>query len=316
MRARNGFACLAFAGMLFTAESGPTPPVPSFAREIPAIASSPPVFAFNGKNLAGFYTFTRYSKFADPKRVFTVQDGLIRVSGEEPGGFATRESFSDYHLIAEWKWGGKTWYPRRFEARNSGIMVHSIGTDGDALACWMQSVECQINEGGCGDLIVVPGKTGKPPSLSSEVRIGPDGQPYYQKGAPIKTLHRGRFNWWGRDPNWKNVLWFRGLNDVEKPVGEWNRMEIVCEGDSITCILNGILVNAGHRSSLTSGKILFQSEGAEIFFRKIEVRPLLKPTIHDSRISHSTDFLIRMRTNTVSGDHIEEPSRSHDRPSS
>ena len=61
-----------------------------------------------------------------------------------------------------------------------------------------------------------------------------------------------------------------------KPTGEWNRMEVVCDGDSITTILNGYLVNAATKSSLTRGKLLFQSEGAEIFFRKIEVRPLMK----------------------------------------
>jgi hypothetical protein len=275
MLKRNGMVSLAFVGMLLGTDPSSDPGIPRFASQVPRFESGPHSFAFNGKDLNGFYTFTRYSKFVDSPHVFTVNDGMIRVSGEEPGGFATRESFKDYHLIVEWKWGTRTWYPRRFEARNSGIMVHSVGPDGDALACWMKSIECQINEGGSGDLIVVPGKSSEPPSLSSEVRIGPDRQPYYEKGGTIKTLHRGRFNWWGRDPGWKNVLWFRGPNDVEKPVGEWNRMEIVCEGGSIVCILNGILVNAGQHSSLTSGKILFQSEGAEIFFRKIEVRPLV-----------------------------------------
>jgi hypothetical protein len=53
-------------------------------------------------------------------------------------------------------------------------------------------------------------------------------------------------------------------------------MEVICDGDSITTLLNGYLVNIGTRSSLTKGKILFQSEGAEIVFRKIEIRPLVK----------------------------------------
>ena len=53
-------------------------------------------------------------------------------------------------------------------------------------------------------------------------------------------------------------------------------MEVICDGDTITNIVNGFVVNVGTKSSLTEGKILFQSEGAEIFFRKIEVRPLLK----------------------------------------
>src|SRR5581483_2972203 len=74
-------------------------------------------------------------------------------------------------------------------------------------------------------------------------------------------------NWWGRDPAWKDVLGFRGRNDVEKPAGEWNRMEVICDGDTITNILNGYVVNIGTRSSLTEGKIQFQSEGAEIFFQ-------------------------------------------------
>jgi hypothetical protein len=255
----------------------PTSPgeMPPFAKTIPSLPSGPPIFSFNGRDLSGFYTFTRDNKYQDPDQVFSVHDGMVRVSGRETGGLTTRDSFSNYHLIVEWKWGNKTWTPRRFQARNSGILVHSRGPDGDALASWMESIECQIIEGGSGDLLVVSGK-GPPPSLSSEVRIGPDGQPYYQKGGALKTLKRFGFHWWGRDPGWKDVLWFRGPDDIEKPVGEWNRMEVVCDGDTILCILNGTLVNVGIKSSLTSGKILFQSEGAEIFFRTIEVRSLSK----------------------------------------
>ena len=248
---------------------------PPSALGAPPIKSGAPAFSFNGTDLSGFYTFTRFHRYEDPGRVFTVRDGMIRVSGEEFGGFATRDSYSDYHLVVEWKWGGKTWPPRRYRARNSGVMVHGVGPDGDAFASWMASIECQIIEGGSGDLIVVPGK-GQVPSLTSEVRKGPDGQPYYEKGGHRKTSNAGRFNWWGRDPDWKDVLGFCGPADVERPFGEWNRMEVVCEGGSITYYLNGVLMNAATGAAWSSGKILFQSEGAEIFFRKIEVRPLLK----------------------------------------
>ena len=109
-----------------------------------------------------------------------------------------------------------------------------------------------------------------------ETRVGPDRQLYFEKGGKAVTRDSGRFNWWGRDPSWKDVLGYRGARDVEKPAGEWNHMDVVCDGDSITTILNGYLVNIGTKSSLTRGKILFQSEGAEILFRKIEVRPLMK----------------------------------------
>jgi hypothetical protein len=38
--------------------------------------------------------------------------------------------------------------------------------------------------------------------------------------------------------------------------------------------VNGKLVNEGTQANPASGKILFQSEGAEIFFRNISIAPL------------------------------------------
>lgn len=81
--------------------------------------------------------------------------------------------------------------------------------------------------------------------------------------------------WWGREPGSNDPLGFRGRRDVEKPAGEWNRTEVIYEGDSITNIVNGYVVNIGTQSSLTKGKITFQFEGAEIILRKIEIRPLI-----------------------------------------
>ena len=251
----------------------PAGEVPRFALEVPEIRSGPPVFAFNGRDLAGFSTFTRFHGHDDPDRVFAVRDGLICISGREFGGLATVDSFADYHLVVEWRWGFRTWPPRRNQARNSGVMVHAVGPDGDAFASWMASIECQILEGGSGDLIVAPGKQNIP-RLSSEVRTGTDGQSYYQKGGSRQAKQAGRFNWWGRDPGWRDVTWFRGALDVDRPFGEWNRMDVICRGDSITYLLNGVLMNVADGSKWTSGKILLQSEGAEIEFRTFEVRPL------------------------------------------
>jgi hypothetical protein len=250
------------------------PEVPSFARELPSIRSEEPIFRFNGKDLTGFYPFVRGRGRDDPKRVFSVRDGMIDISGEEFGGLTTRDEFHNYHLITEWKWGERTWSPRKDRARDSGILVHCVGPDGAAGGNWMESQECQVIEGGCGDFIMVAGRA--KPSLTCETRIGPDRQYYFEKGGKAVTLSSVRYNWWGRDPSWKDVLGFRGRRDVEKPAGEWNRMEIVCDGDALTTILNGYVVNIGTNSSLTRGKILFQSEGAEILFRKVEVRPLVK----------------------------------------
>lgn len=251
-----------------------TPEVPAFARDVPEVQSGEPVLQFNGKDLTGFYVFIKGHGYSDPNSVVTVQDGMIRVSGEEFGGFATGGNFRDYHLIVEWKWGDETFAPRKDRARDSGILLHCVGPDGAAGGQWMESIECQIIEGGSGDFILVGGNG--QPSMTVETRTGPDGQLYYEAGGTPTTRDSGRFNWWGRDPNWKDELGFRGARDVERPVGEWNRMEVICDGDTITNILNGYVVNRGTGSSHTEGKIQFQSEGAEIFFRTIEVRPLIK----------------------------------------
>lgn len=250
------------------------PEIPAFAREVPTVRTREPIFQFNGKDLEGFYPFVRGRGLSDPHGVFSVRDGMIRSSGEEFGGLATVNEYSNYLLVVEWKWGEQTWVPRKSAARDSGVLVHCVGKDGAAGGNWMESQECQIIEGGTGDLLMVGGKG--QPSLTCEVRIGPDGQPYYQKGGQPLTRKGGRFNWWGRDPKWKDRLGFRGARDVEKPTGEWNRMEVICDGDTITVVLNGYVVNVGTKSSHTKGKIQFQSEGAEIFFRKIEVRPLIR----------------------------------------
>ncbi len=249
--------------------------VPAFARERPSVQSGEPILKFNGKDLTGFYTYLKENKWGDPKGVFTVKDGMVRVSGEEWGAFATCGNFRDYHLIVEWKWGTKTWAPRLDKARDSGILLHCVGPDGAVGGQWMVSIECQIIEGGCGDLLMV-GAGDRKPKLTCEVRTGPDKQPYFEKGAEAITRDGGRYNWWGRDPEWKDQIGFRGRRDVESPLGEWNRMEVICDGDTITNIVNGHVVNVGTKSSLTEGKIQFQSEGAEIFFRKIEVRPLMR----------------------------------------
>ena len=265
---------LCCAAFLFAAAATEREDPPSFAREVPDVKTGDAVLKFNGRDLTGFYSYTRDHKYEDPNKVFTVHDGLIHISGEEFGGLATCGNFRDYHLITEWRWGEKTWGARKTKARDSGILLHCVGPDGAAGGQWMESQECQIIEGGCGDFIMVGGR-GKP-SLTCETRLGPDKQLYYEKGGESVTRNSGRYNWWGRDPLWKDELGFRGRRDVEKPAGDWNRMEVICDGDTITNIVNGHVVNVGTKSSLTEGKILFQSEGAEIFFRTIEVRPLVK----------------------------------------
>ena len=245
------------------------------------------IHLFNGKDLTNFYTYLTappgekkpLGKNNDPENVFTVHDSMIHVSGKVFGCFTTEREFENYHLIVEFKWGKKTWPPREGKARDSGILLHCQGEDG-GYGPWMESYECQMIEGGTGDFLVLSGKTKR--SLTVEVEKRPTGEGkkhdeyYYKQGGEAVTLTGGRFNWYSRDPLWRDVVDFRGEHDVEKPVGQWNTLECICDGDKITNILNGKVVNRGSKASITRGKILSQSEGAEVFFRKIDLKPLTK----------------------------------------
>ena len=121
------------------------------------------IHLFNGKDLTNFYTWLGppargekpYGKNNDPEKVFTVHDGMVHVSGKVFGGFITEKEYENYHLVTEFKWGEKTWAPREKAARDSGILLHSVGPDGAAGGLWMESIECQMIEGGTGDIILV-----------------------------------------------------------------------------------------------------------------------------------------------------------------
>ncbi len=242
---------------------------------------------FNGKDLTNFYTWLVDTKYQDPDKVFAVVDQVdgapaIRVSGQHWGAFITKEEYSDYRLVVEFRWGLLTWGDRKQRTMDSGVLLHCQGPDGNTAADfngpWMRSVEFQIIQGGVGDLILVGGydATGDQivPKITVTAAKDRDGEDVFDpKGSP-REFQGGRINWFGRDPDWSDTLGFRGKQDVEKPTGQWNRIEAICEGGNITNIVNGKIVNAGTNCSLRRGKIIFQSEGAEIYFRKIELTPL------------------------------------------
>ena len=257
------------------------------AAPLPGARAAETIQLFNGKDLTNFYTWLVGHKYTDPDRVFSVVDQVdgapaIRVSGQHFGAFITKEEYSNYRLVTEYRWGPATWGGRKNATRDSGILVHCQGPDGntakDFNGPWMLSQECQIIEGGTGDFIMVAGhdKDGNRiiPKLTVTAGKDRDGENIYDPAAPPREFQGGRVNWFGRDPDWKDVLGFRGKNDVESPYGEWTRVEVVCAGDKMTNIVNGKVVNEGTKSSLTRGKIIFQSEGAEIYFRKVELTPL------------------------------------------
>jgi len=242
---------------------------------------------FDGKSLAPFYTWLVDTHREDPLRVFTVVDQVdgapaIRVSGERWGGLVTRETYRDYRLVVEFRWGLATWGNRKDAARDSGILIHGQGPDGntgaDGNGAWMRSVEAQVIEGGIGDFILVAGFDAEgrklQPRLTARAGTDRDDEPVFDPKGEAREFGSGRINWFGRDPDWADRLGFRGKHDVESPCGEWTQLEVIADGDRVTNVVNGTVVNEGTRSSLTEGRILLQSEGAEIYFRRIDLEPL------------------------------------------
>lgn len=119
------------------------------------------------------------------------------------------------------------------EGTNSGLFLHV--QDGDRL--WPNAIECQLGSGKAGDFVMLGG------SKIAEVE---------SKGKfPIKERN-GNF---------------------EKPVGEWNTAEVVCEGNSITIYINGQLQNQA-TSETSKGYIALQSEGGPIEFRNVYLTAL------------------------------------------
>ena len=240
---------------------------------------SPPatIHLFNGENLDGWYTFIKErGRNSDPKGVFTVQDGILRISGEEWGCITTTAEYDNYHLVAEFKWGDKTFAPREDRARDSGILLHSVGEDGAYSGIWMNSIECQMIEGGTGDFIVV-GDGSERFALTCPVAKELQGSSHvYEPDGESVTIHGGRINWFGRDPAWEDRKDFRGERDVEKPLGEWNRLECIVRGPRITVVLNGTVVNQAIEACPNRGRIQIQSEAAEVFFRRVDLVPLEK----------------------------------------
>lgn len=253
------------------------------AGEKPAKAIAPtdgPIKLFNGKNFDGLYTWLKDTRYEDPKGVFRVTDGMLHITGDGLGAVITKNAYRDYHQIVEFKWGPRTWGPRKARTKDSGLLIHSLGPDGAYNGIWMTSIEVQIIEGGVGDFILVGRKQpeGKtiPLSLTCETGHDRDGEVVWKKGGKKETFdldNRRRINWFGRDPDWKDVLGFRGANDVESPDGQWTRLDVICRGGHIQVFVNGTKVNEAFESVPQQGKIQIQAELAEIFIRRWELWP-------------------------------------------
>lgn len=128
-------------------------------------------------------------------------------------------------------------WPKGSKGGNSGVLVHTVGED----MVWPKSIESQLMHGNAGDFWVIGGTEIDVPNADAR-----------RKGRRTVNL----------------------TDDSEKPIGQWNTMEITCKWGEVIVKINGDLVNHGRNATVQKGAICLQSEGAEVHFRNVKLMRL------------------------------------------
>ncbi|WP_404478440.1 DUF1080 domain-containing protein [Novosphingobium sp. BL-52-GroH] len=246
-----------------------------------------PVVLFDGRDLAAFTPWLGYpggglqpagpddqpigqAGIGDVFKVVEVDGGpAIRVSGRIWGAITTRREYENYHLSLSFKFARDH---KPGVLPNSGVLYHSYGPAGAFAGTWMSAIEFEVAEGMTGMMLPV----GRELGASVEIGTYPGksmfgGGPYrYMRGGKLAAL---------RMPTMVD-----SATKPERPVGEWNRLDLYVAGDRAVHVVNGVPVMAlsnltlkgpdGAVRPLTRGRIQLQSEGAEIFFRDIRIVPI------------------------------------------
>jgi hypothetical protein len=196
-------------------------------------ADAKPVALFNGKDLSGW---SHYLWDSAAKKQDTTTP-MAAVWSVEDGVLVCQGKPPGYirteKEYSNYKLNLEWRWPEGTVKGNNGVLVHT--STPNALGVWPKSVEVQLAFGNAGDFWVI----------GTELEV-PD----------LEKRRQGR----------------RHLNltdNSEKPAGQWNKMEILAQGDEIKVWVNGDLVNHATRCNVTRGAISLQSEGALIHFRNI-----------------------------------------------
>ncbi len=210
-----------------------------------AVKAAEPVSLFNGKDLSGWRADVPKAD-DDPgiEPSFIVRDGMLVSKGTPRGHLITDEKYSNYRLLVEYRFTGKP--------GNCGVLVHA-STPRALYGMFPASIEVQMHAGDAGDFWCI----------YENIEV-----PDMEKRRPRKEGQE----WGGKEGQSRRIL--NLTDDSEKPLGEWNTMEIVCRDREVIVRVNGDLVNHGTNSSVSEGQIAIQAEGAEVEFRKVELTPL------------------------------------------
>lgn len=208
----------------------------------------------------------------DPLNVFSVleENGIpvLHISGQIYGGLSTKSDYGNYHLKAEFKWGDNKYEPRLNQKKDNGILYHAYGPQGAFWNVWMNSQEFQIQEGDMGDFFAL----GPVMDIEAENKFVDNEHTWIYSPGKMAQMF-GDTGVSGR---------CRRSENLEKD--DWNTIELICLNDKSIHVVNGkvvmVLSNSRKREAssnfapLVKGKIQIQSEGAEAFYRNIQIRSI------------------------------------------
>jgi hypothetical protein len=208
----------------------------------PGLDAAAPIPLWNGKDLSNWSFF-----LVDPQKklqdVWSVRDGMIVCKGEPLGFLSSKQSYTSFSLVVEWRWAPGTVVAKE-KPPNSGVLLRVNGEPRGIPRAY----EAQLRSGDAGDLYGFWG-----------MRL---------TGDPARA--RGRAG----DPALGDMSGVAKVQGAENAVGEWNRYEIVLDGTRLEVSVNGKAVNSAVAADVLAGPIGLQSEGGEIHFRKVELTPL------------------------------------------
>jgi hypothetical protein len=210
------------------------------------LAAAEPIQLFDGKTLEGWVSdVPKADTEPNLPASFIIREGNLVSLGNPRGHLISEKEFSNYKLVVEYRFSA--------EPGNCGVLVHTT-TPRYRSNMFPKSIEVQMSSGDAGDFWCI----------GENIEV-----PDMEKRRPRNNENQ-KFG--GEQNDARRII---NLTDgSEKPVGEWNTMEIICKGAEVIVHVNGTLVNHGSKSTATSGKIALQAEGSEVEFRKLELTPL------------------------------------------
>ncbi len=223
---------------------------------------------FNGKNWDGWYLKIRNNDSILAHQVFQIHDGLIHVFKDVPEGseigngknpthglFYTHKSYDKYILKFEYKWGKNKANNYAMFQYDAGLYYHVVD---DKI--WPKGIEYQVrynpetNKNHTGDYWGLAPYDWTADENNQFAFIEDGGKPQPPRGMEHLAKPTQNFN---------------ALND------QWNQCEVIVMGEKYSIHkLNGDIVNMATNFVLSEGKIGFQAETAEIYYRNIKIKEL------------------------------------------